>query len=151
MAKMAKKVGVFLSFEFDEDRDLHRNFYAQAKQHSTHRIKDESLNERRPDAEWLKFAREQITKSDIVIIVVGKNTHNAPGVEKEVTIANQLDKPMFQIRPRKRTAGKVKGAREMIRWKWKRINAKIDELLPKQNKRRSNRSRANRAKSRQRR
>lgn len=136
---MAKKIGVFLSFEFDEDRDLHRNFYAQAKRHSTHHIKDESLNERRPDAEWLKFARKQIAKSDIVIVVVGKDTHNAPGVEKEVTIANQLNKPMFQIRPRKRTAGKVKGAREMIRWEWDLIDAKIDELMPKQNKRRGNR------------
>lgn len=136
---MAKKIGVFLSFEFDEDRDLHRSFYAQAKQRSKHSIRDESLNERRPNAEWLKFARKQIAKSDIVIVVVGKDTHNAPGVEKEVTIANQLDKPMFQIRPRKRTAGKVKGAREMIRWEWDLIDAKIDELLPKQNKRRGNR------------
>ena len=141
------KVSVFLSFEFDQDKNLHRSFYAQAKQRSKHSIRDESLNERRPDAEWLKFARKQIAKSDIVIGVVGKDTHNAPGVEKEVTIANQLDKPMFQIRPRKRTAGKVKGAREMIRWKWELIDAKIDELLPKQNKRRNNRNRANRAKT----
>lgn len=151
MANMAKRVGVFLSFEFDKDRDLHRNFYAQAKRHSKHRIRNDSLNEKyHPNANWLNKARNKIKQSDIVIVVIGDDSHNAPGIKKEVGEANKMGKPIFQIKPKPRKVGKVKGAKEMIPWKWKLIDAKIDELLPKQNKRRRNRSRANRAKSRQR-
>ena len=124
-----RKVGVFVSFEFDKDEELHRNFYKQAKKHSRHDIQDVSLNERRPSTEWLKHAKGQIIKSDAVIVILGQDTHNAPGVEKEVTIANQLGKPMFQIRPQTRTSGAVKGVKKMIRWKWKRIDAAIDEIM----------------------
>ena len=127
-----RKVGVFLSFEFGKDNELHRSFYAQAKHHCEYEIVDFSLNEAyHPDAQWLKKARKQITRSDIVIVVVGEDTHNAPGVEKEVMIANELKKPMFQIRPQKRMAGEVRGGGDVIRWEWKRINAKIAEDLLK--------------------
>ena len=125
-----REVGVFLSFEFGKDNELHRNFYAQAKDNSQYKIKDYSLNELyQPNEQWLKKARKQISLSDIVIVVVGEDTHNAPGVEKEVTVANQLHKPIFQIRPKKRTSGEVSGAGEVIPWDWKQIDAKITECL----------------------
>ena len=125
-------VKVFLSFEFGRDNELHRNFYAQAKEHSQYKIVDKSLNEPyHPDDEWLQKARAQIKQSDIVIVVIGQDTHNAPGVEKEVTIAGQLYKPKFQIRPKGSTGGAVAGAGEVIPWKWDKIDAKINELLGK--------------------
>ena len=61
--------------------------------------------------------------------MVGKDTHNAPGVEKEVAIANQLKKPIFQIMPQEATGGKVRCAGELIEWKWKKIDEMIKELL----------------------
>ncbi|MDE0324678.1 MAG: TIR domain-containing protein [Candidatus Poribacteria bacterium] len=127
------KVGIFLSFEFDRDNDLHRNFYVQAERgDSRHKIIDYSLNEpyrSHDESAWLKKARAKIKQSDIVIVVIGEDTHNAPGVEKEVTIANQLKKPVFQIRPHRRTAGKARGVKKMIPWKWKRIDAMISECF----------------------
>jgi len=127
---MKQKVRVFLSFEFGKDNDKHHNFYSQAKCHSKYEIIDESLNEQyHPDAQWLNKARAQIKKSDIVIVMLGEDTHNAPGVEKEVGEAHQLKRPMFQVRPQGRTYGEVRGAGQVIRWKWKRIDAKIAEKL----------------------
>ena len=124
------KVKVFLSFEFDKDDELHHNFYMQAKECSQYTIKDYSLNEPyHPDQKWLEKARAQIKKSDIVIVVIGEDTHNAPGVEKEVTIANQLHKPIFQILPQNRTSGAVRGAGDEITWDWKKIDAAISERL----------------------
>ena len=125
-------VRVFLSFEFGKDNELHYNFYAQAKRHSKHEILDYSLNEPYfPNDLWLNKARNQIKQSNIVIVVIGDDTHNAAGVEKEVTVANQLGKPIFQIQPDQRTSGEVKGAGEVIPWKWKQIDAMITKLLPK--------------------
>ena len=127
---MKEKVRVFLSFEFGRDDELHHNFYSQAKLYSKYEIIDESLNEQyHPDPLWLNKARKQIALSDIVIVVVGEDTHNAPGVEKEITVTHQLGKPIFQVRPQKRTAGEVRGAGEVIPWKWKQIDAKIAEKL----------------------
>ena len=128
------KVKVFLSFEFDRDGELYRTFFAQASRgDSFHEIEDYSLNEayRPHDDSWVKKARSQISRSDIVIVALGDDTHNAPGVEKEVTIANQLHKPIFQILPQNRTSGKVRGAGEVIPWQWKKIDAMISKCLAK--------------------
>ena len=128
------QVKVFVSFEFGKDNELHHNFYAQAAKHSNYAIKDYSLKEPyKPhnDRAWLKKARHLISQSDIVIVVTGQDAHNAPGVEKEVTIANQQQKPIFQIRPQSRTSGAVRGAGDVVPWKWKQIDAKISECLKK--------------------
>ena len=128
------KVKVFLSFEFDRDADLYRNFFAQARRgDSCHDLEDYSLNEayRPHDESWLKKAREQIDLADIVVVALGDDTHNAPGVIKEVGEANQFKKPIFQIRPQGRTSGPVPGAGDVIPWNWKKIDAKISECLKK--------------------
>lgn len=123
------EVRIFLSFEFDKDKHLHRNFYELAKKNSSYRVKDHSLKEGYPTKEWLDEARKKIGQCDIVIVLVGQDTHNAPGVEKEVTVANQLHKPIFQIRPQGKTWGKVSGAGELVSWKWKTIDEMIHKLL----------------------
>ena len=76
-------------------------------------------------------AIEQIALADIMIVLLGQDTHNAPGVIKEVGEANQLKKPIFQIRPRARTSGPVPGAGDVIPWQWKKIDEKICECLAK--------------------
>ena len=128
------QVKVFVSFEFDKDNPLQRNFYAESAKHSCHEIKNYSLKEPykpHDDRAWLKKARHLISQADIVIVVTGQDAHNALGVEKEVTIANQQDKPIFQIRPQSRTSGAVRGAGEVVQWNWKKIDAKISECLDK--------------------
>ena len=128
------KVKVFLSFEFDRDADLYRNFFQQARRgDSCHDLEDCSLNEayRPHDDSWKKKARKQIDLSDIVIVALGDDTHNAPGVEIEMTFKNQLYKPGFQILPTTRTSGTVNGAGDVVPWDWKKIDAKISECLKK--------------------
>ena len=129
------QVKVFLSFKFKKDNELHHNFYAQADRgDSDHEIEDYSLTEAyqpHNNRVWLKKARRLISQSDLVIVVTGQDAHNAPGIEKEVTIANKQRKPIFQIRPKNSTGGAVRGAGEVIPWDWTEINAKISEYLKK--------------------
>ena len=122
-------VRIFLSFEFDKDEQIRRNFYALAKENSSYRVEDHSLKEDCPTDQWLDKARKKIRQCDIVIVLVGQDTHNAPGVEKEVTVADELDKPIFQIRTQGQNWGEVSGAGELIPWNWKKINKMIDTLL----------------------
>ena len=123
------EVRIFLSFEFDKDDHHRRNFYDQAKKNSNYRVKNHSLREDYPNEKWLDKAREKIHQCDIVIVLVGQDTHNAPGVEKELTIANQLGKPVFQIRPQGKTWGKVRGAGELIPWEWEKVDEMIKSRL----------------------
>ena len=128
MAK--KKVGVFVSFEFGKDNELHRGFYGQARENSRYDIRDLSLNEAyRPDENWVNKARNQIRRSDVVILVVRQDTHNAPGVLKEIAIATGMRKPRFQIKTSAGNYGPIPGAGDMIVWDWDDIDAKIGESM----------------------
>lgn len=100
-------LNIFVSFEFDKDDDLKGSFYTQAKRHTLHRIRDFSLREAYETAEWKEKARSAISRCDAVIVLIGEDTHNAPGVRTEVSVARQLEKPILQIRPRKRTSSGV--------------------------------------------
>ena len=121
-------VNIFASFEFDKDKDLKDNFYRQAEAHSPHRIGNSSLHEAYPTNEWKDRAREAIRGCDLVIILIGLDTHNAPGVKTEVDIARSLSKPIFQVKPQSRTYNGVEGV-EIVPWRWRRINAKIAGLF----------------------
>ena len=62
------------------------------------------------------------------MVIIGKNTHNAPDVEEDVKIAKRLNKSIFQIGPRAVTAGQLDAVNDVIRWQWRRIDAAIDEI-----------------------
>ena len=70
-------LNIFVSFEFDKDKDLKNNFYSQAKSCTNHRIRNCSLNESYPDEVWKNKARAAIRECDAVIILIGPDTHNA--------------------------------------------------------------------------
>ena len=120
-------INIFASFEFDKDNELKNNFYQQAIELTPHRVKNCSLNEAYPDDRWQQRARAAIEQCDVMIILIGQDTHNAPGVKTEVRIARRLRKPIFQIRSKKRSYSGVNNV-DLIRWKWDRINRKIEEL-----------------------
>lgn len=80
---MAKKK-VFLSFDYDNDLDLKRAFVSQSKQpDSPFSINDFSLKEAHPDDEWLSKAQSAIDRCNLFIVLLGKNTYQASGVQKE--------------------------------------------------------------------
>ena len=122
------ELNIFVSFEYDKDKSLKGNFFAQAKGMTPHRVRNSSLEEAYPEQQWKDKATTAIRKCDIVIVLVGQDTHNAPGVMAEVDIARWLRKPILQVVPRRRSYTGVSGIEEPIRWKWKRINKRIDEL-----------------------
>lgn len=95
---MANKKKVFVSFDFDNDKFLKEAIIEQAKnEDSPFEASDHSLKEAAPEKEWLERARAAITRSNVVIVMLGPKTKNAPGVLKEVMIAKDLKKERFQI------------------------------------------------------
>ncbi len=121
-------LNIFVSFEFDKDKDLRDFFVHQAKQRTNHKIRDCSLQESYPNDEWKKKAKAAIAECDVVVVLVGEDTHNAPGVKVETDIARSLKKPTFQVRPSGRPYKGLTRLKEPITWKWKQIKAKLDAI-----------------------
>ena len=91
-------------------------------------MRNSSLNEAYPNEEWKMKAQAAIRQCDLVIVLVGEDTHNAPGVKTEVEIADGLGKPVIQVIPQKRPYKGLSYVGDRVRWKWDRINKKIDEV-----------------------
>ena len=123
-------LNIFLSFEFNKDKDLQNSFLQQARDLTQHRIRDCSLHESYPDEAWKKKARDAIGRCDVVVVLIGQDTHNAPGVIVETDMARSLNKPIIQVRPQDRPYQGLTRLREPITWRWKGINAKLDAISP---------------------
>ena len=124
-------LNIFVSFEFDKDNDLRNNFYRQAKTETQHRVRDCSLKESYKDKVWKDKARKAIRGCDVVVVLVGQDTHNAQGVIVETDMARSMNKPIIQVRPRGRPYNGLTRLKEPIPWRWKTINRKLDEILPR--------------------
>lgn len=121
-------LNIFVSFEFDKDEHLRGSFYKQAESRTRHTLRNRSLSEAYQTRHWKAKARTAIGRCDGVIVLVGEDTHNAPGVRTEVDIALSLGKPILQVRPQKQSFRGVRNLNDPIAWKWKDIERWLDKL-----------------------
>ncbi len=118
---MATK-SAFISFDYDHDNDLRGNLVTQAKRSdSPFSITDWSVKE--PfDEKWRERVRELIERSDLTIVICGEQTHQAKGVEAEVTMVQQAGKPYFLLKGRRdKTCTRPKSApkrKKIHPWTW---------------------------------
>ena len=117
---MAKKK-VFVSFDFDNDKALKDFIIGQAKlDDSPFEVSDFSLKEAAPEKEWLAKAKAAISRAEVFIVMLGSKTKNAPGVLKEVKLANELNKTKFQLIGYRDGSEDwaVPNAGRVYRWNW---------------------------------
>jgi hypothetical protein len=117
---MATKKKVFVSFDFDNDKIIKDFLIGQSKNpDSPFEVIDGSLKEAAPQKDWEDRAKAKIQASDIVVVMVGPLTYKAPGVLKEVKMANDLKKKIVQVigyKDGKYT--RVEGAGVLYDWNW---------------------------------
>ena len=122
-------LNIFVSFEFCKDKKLRGDFYGQAKNHTNHKIINCSLDEKYEDKKWENKARDAISGCNVVVVLIGQDTHNAPGVKVETNMAKRFKKCVIQVRNKRRQHYKgLRGLPEPIPWEWKRINAELDKI-----------------------
>ena len=76
-------------------------------------------------------AREAIGECHVVVVLIGQDTHNAQGVIVETDMARSFGKPIIQIRPQDRPYNGLTRLEEPITWRWRTVNAKLDEISPR--------------------
>ncbi len=92
------KKRVFVSFDFDNDKKLKDFIIGQSRlPDSPFDVSDWSMKEAAPQRNWEQFAEDRINKVDLVIVMVGPKTYNAPGVLKEVEMARRNNIPIVQV------------------------------------------------------
>jgi len=116
-----KMTRVFVSFDYDNDKTLRDFIIGQARlTDSPFTVADHSLKEEAPEKDWLDKAKRAISRSDVVIVMLGPKTRTAPGVIKEVRLANDLKKAIFQVIGYKNGSEnwRVPNAGRVYRWNW---------------------------------
>ena len=110
----------FISFDFDNDKVLKDFVAGQAKlPDSPFTMADWSMKEAAPQRDWKAEAEGRIKRSDVVIVMVGKNTHRAPGVLAEVAMARRNKIKIVQVIGYKDASPTaVPGAGTLYRWNW---------------------------------
>lgn len=124
------KPRVFVSFDFDNDQKYKHLLVGQTRNRSTpFEIRDHSLKEAAPERNWKSKARTAIRRSDLVLVILGRDTHRAPGVLAEVRMALEEGKPIVQLisQPELRLK-RVPGAGRTLQWTW----ANLSNLFPAQ-------------------
>ena len=114
---------VFISFDYDHDKDLTGNLVAQAKlPDSPFKIVDQSLSSAVHDGNWKRQVRDRIRRADVVVFICGVNTHSAKGVEAEMSITQREGKRYFLLKGRQhQSCSKPKnapGRDGMQPWTW---------------------------------
>jgi hypothetical protein len=117
------KTPIFVSFDFDNDRRLKDFIIQQARRpDSPFQVIDHSLKEAAPEMSWEAKAYRAIGRARVVLVMVGPQTHRAPGVLKEIKMARDQGKKVVQIIGyRDGNYTPVKDAGQLYRWNWENL------------------------------
>lgn len=113
---------VFLSFEFVKDAGRRGAFIGQAKKHCEFALEDKSLPAAEHDDKWRRDVRERMKASDVVIVLLGPDTHNVPGVKDELSLAGEVGCPVVQLMPQGQNYGLVGRHKAVCEYKWTAVN-----------------------------
>jgi hypothetical protein len=124
----------FISFDFDNNKTEKELFVGQIKNSRTpFNIEDWSSKTQLPQKEWEKLINEKVKKCNMLIVLVGKKTNTATGVEKEISFARENDVPIFGV-----YVGGASNATDLpdglrrnrtISWDWENIADAIDQCM----------------------
>lgn len=112
---------VFVSFDYDNDSGIKSFLTGQSKNPDSPFVcADWSLKEAAPQNSWVTYAEQKIKQCDILIVMIGRNTHKAQGVLKEVDLARRYNIPVVQIIAYKDLVNPVPvpNAGTLYRWNW---------------------------------
>lgn len=124
----------FISFDFDNNSTEKLLFAGQAKNsRAPFTIQDWSSKETLPQAQWERLINGKIAVTNMLIVLVGRNTYLATGVKKEIAMAKTNNVPVFGVLvggattlttlPIGLTSGRV------ISWDWAKIASAVDKVM----------------------
>ena len=125
---MTKK-RVFTSFDFDYDEEIRNLLVGQARNSdSPFELSDWSVKEPMV-GNWKEQVRARIRNCDMVLVICGEHTDAAAGVDAEVKIAQEENKPYFLLWGRSNKACKkppsARASDKIYKWTWDNLKVLI--------------------------
>lgn len=118
---MAKKK-IFVSFDFATDRNLKNEIVASSqKPDAAYKVSNWSMKPDEKNPKWLKEVKYRITRCDVLVVLCGENSHQAPGLLKEVEIATAANIKVIQLTAHPQNAP-VTSAGESFDWTDENLN-----------------------------
>ncbi len=131
---MASAPRAFISFDFDHDETQRLLFAGQAKNSRTpFDISDWSSKQSLPQSQWERLIEDKISRTNMLIVLVGRYMSSAGGVTKEIAMAQRNFVPTFGVYVNGATSwstlpsGLSPG--RVIPWEWDAIALKIDQMM----------------------
>ena len=118
---------VFLSFEFQKDASRRGAFIGQARKLCKLSLVDKSLPAAEHSNKWRQDVRKRMRESDVVIVLLGPDTQNAPGVKDELSLAGEVGCPVVQLMPQGKNYGLVARNQATCEYKWPCINQMLGD------------------------
>ena len=122
-----RKRPIFFCYDVDKDQRLLEPFTKiLGRPDSPFVLKGQSAKLTEPARTWEYNTGQLIHQCEIVILIVGQFTFEAPGVLKEVAMAVDEEIPIIQIAGYKNVTLKpVRGAGQVIPWNWEALKKMI--------------------------
>jgi hypothetical protein len=124
----------FLSFDVDHDEAVRSAFLAEASDSTTFvNIDRWSTHPQNPRVDWDKLIQTNISRCDLMIVLVGSKTKSAEGVLREIGYARRSNVPFFGVYVEgvDEEAGLPDGlsANRITRWDWKEIDSAVKQMM----------------------
>jgi hypothetical protein len=118
---------VFLSFDVERDRKLRDYFLTQGRHNdATWYVRHWSGPYDETDPMWVSTTTGHVQHAEAVVVMMSPSTFRAKGVLKEISIAKELGRPVFQIVPE--SSGRphlIPGIGPVIWWEWQAVKRAI--------------------------
>jgi len=128
-------VRVFMSFDPDNDEDLHDLLLEQSRRQSSGFVISARSDAATMTDRWDERVRRQISEVDEVIVICGEHTASSARVNTELRIAQEEQKPYFLLWGRReRMCTRPAGSKRddsMYSWTWEILQDQIVTTLRK--------------------
>jgi hypothetical protein len=125
----------FLSFDFDHNELSKILFAGQATRDSPtpFAIEDWSSKSALPQAEWERRILGKISRTHMLIVLVGRSMGTATGVVKELAMARDLNVPSFGVYVDNATSLSTLPSglarNRVVEWKWPVVAGAIQQMM----------------------
>jgi MTH538 TIR-like domain (DUF1863) len=121
----------FISFDFDHNESQKKYFIGQCKNSRTpFSIYDWSAKEPMPQSKWEQMVEEKMKKTNMCIVLVGRNMKSATGVNKEIAMAKKNNVPVFGVYVDNANSSSTLPIglprNKTVAWNWAKISDMID-------------------------
>ncbi|MBL7260661.1 TIR domain-containing protein [Paractinoplanes lichenicola] len=125
----------FVSFDFDNNQVEKILFAGQAKKESPtpFTVHDWSSKTALPQSEWERLIKAKMASTNMCIVLVGKYMASATGVAKEITMAKELNVPVFGVYVGGAASTSTLPAglprNRVVAWRWEIVAAAVDQMM----------------------